>query len=266
MKILTSKTKTMESLTIIKVGGKIVEEFESLEQLLTDFSQLKGLKMLVHGGGRSATKFAAQLGIETQMVNGKRITDKAMLDIVTMVYGGLVNKNIVAQLQARNINALGLTGADMGSIRSHKRPVKEFDYGFVGDVEQVDGEKISALLNLGILPVFAPLTFDKSGQILNTNADTVAGELAKELAKFFDVTLIFCFEKKGVLTDINDENSVIKQISSDKFEQLKAESVIQEGMIPKLENAFDAIRAGVKQVIITKADAIGKNEGTTIIA
>jgi len=255
----------MEKLTIIKVGGKIVEEPESLSRLLNDFSNIQGLKMLVHGGGRSATKLATELGIETQMINGKRITNKEMLNVVTMVYGGLVNKNIVAQLHARGINALGLTGADMGSIRSHKRAIKDIDYGFVGDVEQVDGQKISNLINLGILPVFAPLTVDINGHILNTNADTVAGELAKELAKFYDVTLVFCFEKKGVLTDINDENSLIKKISFNSFVDLKNKGIIQDGMIPKLENAFDAIRAGVKQVIITKADAIGENEGTIIV-
>lgn len=255
----------MEKLTIIKVGGKIVEEPESLSQLINNFSEIQGLKMLVHGGGRSATKLATKLGIETQMINGKRITNKNMLDVVTMVYGGLVNKNIVAQLQARGINALGLTGTDMGCIRSHKRIVKDIDYGFVGDVEKVDGKKISNLINLGILPVFAPLTVDINGQILNTNADTVAGELAKELAKFYDVTLVFCFEKKGVLADINNENSIIERISFNSFIDLKNQGIIQDGMIPKLENAFDAIRAGVKQVIITKADAIGENEGTIIV-
>jgi acetylglutamate kinase len=255
----------MDSLTIIKVGGKIVEEPETLSQLLNDFSKIQGLKILVHGGGRAATKLAEKLGVETQMVNGKRITNKEMLDVVTMVYGGLVNKNIVAQLQSRGINALGLTGADMGSICSHKRPIKDIDYGFVGDVERVNGKQISALLELGILPVFAPLTFDNQGNILNTNADTVAGEIAKEMAKFYNVTLVFCFEKKGVLADVNDENSVITQIDTNTFKDLKGQGIIQDGMIPKLENAFDAIQSGVKQVIITKADAIDKAEGTVIV-
>ncbi len=256
----------MESLTLVKVGGKIVEDEATLAQFLNDFAKIKGLKALVHGGGRSATKLAAQLGIETQMVDGKRITDKAMLDVVTMVYGGLVNKNIVAQLQAHGLNAMGLTGADMGAIRSQKRPVKTIDYGFVGDVEQVAGERISQLIGLGILPIFAPLTYDKNGNILNTNADTIAGEVAKELAKFYDVTLMFCFEKKGVLADIDDDESVIPQITPELFAQYKAQGVIQDGMIPKLENAFDAIRAGVKKVVITRADAIAENAGTTIIA
>jgi len=251
-------------LTVIKVGGKIVEEESSLQRLLDDFAAIEGYKVLVHGGGRSATKIASQLGIESQMVNGRRITDAETLKVVTMVYGGLVNKNIVAGLQARNINAVGLTGADMNVILSDKRPVKDIDYGFVGDVKQVDGERLASLIQSGIVPVMAPLTHDGKGNILNTNADTIAGETAKGLASFFDVTLIYCFEKKGVLRDEADDDSVITEISRQQFAELVEQGVIQGGMIPKLENAFQAIDAGVSQVIITSASAINGNQGTKI--
>lgn len=254
----------MDKLTIIKVGGKIVEEPASLQRLLDDFAAIDGPKVLVHGGGRSATKIAAQLGIESQMVNGRRITDAPMLQVVTMVYGGLVNKNIVAGLQARNINAVGLTGADMNVILSDKRPVKDIDYGFVGDVKQVDGKRLAALLNDGIIPVMAPLTHDGNGNMLNTNADTIAAETAKGLAPYFDVTLIYCFEKKGVLRDENDDDSVIPEITPQQFKQLVEQGIIQGGMIPKLENAFQAINAGVKQVVITSAVAIDGQGGTVI--
>ena len=251
-------------LALIKVGGKIVEEPASLQRLLSDFAAIEGPKVLVHGGGRSATKLAATMGIETQMVNGRRITDAEMLKVVTMVYGGLVNKNIVAGLQAQGINAVGLTGADMNVILSDKRPVKDIDYGSVGDVKQVDGERLTSLLNAGIVPVMAPLTHDGKGHILNTNADTIAGETAKALAPFFDVTLMFCFEKKGVLRDEADDDSVIANINRQQFAELVEQGVIQGGMIPKLENAFQAIDAGVKEVIITAADAIDGRQGTII--
>ncbi len=254
----------MEKLTLVKVGGKIVEEKESLDALLASFNSLDGLKVLVHGGGRSATKIAEQLGIETKMVNGRRITDEAMLKVVTMVYGGLVNKNIVAKLQSMGLNALGLTGADLGYMTSDKRPVKDVDYGFVGDVKKVDSNILADLIAKGVVPVLAPLTHDGKGNLLNTNADTIAGEAAKALAKHFDVTLVFCFEKKGVLRDENDDDSVIENIGKADFEKYVADGTIQGGMIPKLENAFAAIDAGVKQVVITKADQLGKNTGTTV--
>lgn len=253
-----------EKITIIKVGGKIVEEEDTLNRLLNDFAAIKGYKILVHGGGRSATKIAAQLGIESRMVDGRRITDVETLKVVTMVYGGLVNKNIVAGLQARGVNALGLTGADMNLIRSAKRPVKEVDYGFVGDVEKVDASLLSDLIYKGIVPVMAPLTHDGKGNLLNTNADTIAGETAKALAALFDVTLVFCFEKKGVLRDENDDDSVIDQITSAEFKQYVSDGVIRGGMIPKLENSFEAINAGVSEVVITLASAINSNEGTRI--
>lgn len=254
----------MEKLTLIKVGGKIVEEPDTLQQLLRDFSSIEGHKVLVHGGGRSATKIASQLGIENQMVNGRRITDAEMLKVVTMVYGGLVNKNIVAGLQSLQVNALGLTGADMNIMRSDKRPVKDVDYGFVGDVKEVNADVLASLIQQGIVPVLAPLTHDKQGHMLNTNADTIAGEAAKALAKYFDVTLMFCFEKKGVLLNEDDDESVIPEIDRASFQKYVAEGIIQGGMIPKLENAFQAIDAGVKEVIITQASEIHKHTGTRV--
>ncbi|CDD33283.1 acetylglutamate kinase [Bacteroides sp. CAG:714] len=253
-----------EKLTIIKVGGKIVEETDTLNRLLSDFSAVPGHKLLVHGGGRSATRIAAQLGIESRMVNGRRITDAETLKVVTMVYGGLVNKNIVAGLQGKGVNAVGLTGADMGVIRSDKRPVKDVDYGFVGDVKEVRADVLVQLIRQGIVPVMAPLTYDGAGGLLNTNADTIAGETAKALSEAFDVTLMYCFEKKGVLRDENDDDSVIPVITPDLFRQYVDEGVIQGGMIPKLENSFSAVEAGVIQVIITSASAIDGKSGTII--
>ena len=242
-----------EKLTIIKVGGKIVEEESTLNQLLADFSAIEGYKLLVHGGGRSATRLAAQLGIESKMVNGRRITDAETLKVVTMVYGGLVNKNIVAGLQAKGVNAIGLTGADMNVIRSVKRPVKDVNAGF-----------LATLIRQGIVPVMAPLTHDGKGSMLNTNADTIAGETAKALASLFDVTLVYCFEKKGVLRDENDDDSVIPVITPEEFKEFVAQGIIQGGMIPKLENSFSAIDAGVSQVVITLASAINEGSGTVI--
>ena len=257
-------SKMKEKLTVIKVGGKIVEEADTLNQLLTDFSRVEGYKVLVHGGGRSATKMAARLGIESQMVNGRRITDAETLKVVTMVYGGLVNKNIVAGLQARGVNAVGLTGADMNVILSVKRPVKDIDYGFVGDVKQVNAEALVSLISHGVVPVMAPLTHDGEGNMLNTNADTIAGETAKALAEAFDVTLVYCFEKKGVLRDENDDDSVIPVITPELFREYVAQGVIQGGMIPKLENSFSAVEAGFSQVVITSSSAIDGNAGTVI--
>ncbi len=254
-----------EKLIIIKVGGKVVEEEDTLNQLLNDFAAIEGNKVLIHGGGRSATKIASLLGIESKMVNGRRITDAETLKVVTMVYGGLVNKNIVAGLQSRGINALGLTGADMNVIRSVKRPVKDVDYGFVGDVEQVNADILGELIHKGVVPVMAPLTHDGKGNMLNTNADTIAGETAKALAANFDVTLVYCFEKKGVLRDETDDDSVIPRITRAEFDAYVAQGVIQGGMIPKLENSFSAINAGVSQVVITLSSAINKNDGTRII-
>lgn len=255
----------MEKITIVKVGGAVVEDEAQLTQLLKDFAAIEGKKVLVHGGGRRATKVAAALGIESKMVNGRRITDADMLEVVTMVYGGLVNKNLVARLQAAGVNVLGLTGADIDVIRSHKRPIKDgIDFGFVGDVEKANGQMLHTLINAGITPVMAPLTHDGQGHILNTNADTIAGETAKALAPYYDVTLIYSFEKKGVLSNPDDDNSVISEITREDFERYKADGTVAGGMIPKLDNAFDAIDAGVKRVIITLATAIDGQHGTVI--
>lgn len=252
-------------LTIVKVGGAIVEDSEKLNELLDNFAAIEGAKVLVHGGGRRATKVAAALGIESKMVNGRRITDADMLEVVTMVYGGLVNKNIIAKLQAKGINAIGLTGADMDVIHSHKRPVKDgIDFGFVGDVERVDANKIKLLIDGGITPVMAPLTHDGQGNILNTNADTIASETAKALAALYDVTLIYSFEKKGVLSNPDDDDSVIPVITRTDFNKYVADGAIAGGMIPKIENALAAVDAGVKQVVITLANAIDGKHGTII--
>jgi acetylglutamate kinase len=254
-----------EKITIVKVGGAVVEDETQLAQLLKDFSAIEGKKVLVHGGGRKATKVAESLGIESKMVNGRRITDAEMLSVVTMVYGGLVNKTLVARLQANGVNALGLTGADMNVIRSHKRPIKDgVDFGFVGDVDTADGKMLSKLIEEGITPVMAPLTHDGQGNILNTNADTIASETAKALAPYYDVTLIFSFEKKGVLRNPDDDDSVIPVITHEDFEKYKSDGTISGGMLPKIENALSAIDAGVSRVIITLATAIDGRSGTII--
>jgi len=273
----------------------VVEDAASLANLIGQFALMQSAKVLVHGGGRSATKMAASLGIESHMVGGRRITDDAMLNVVTMVYGGLVNKNLVAQLQARGVNAIGLTGADMNVIRSHKRPEKSVtvaagekhphtgevlseaekvmvDFGWVGDVDKVDGERLASLIQTGIVPVMAPLTHDGEGHMLNTNADTIASQTACGLAAvkvddeaLYDVTLTYCFEKPGVLADPDDDNSAISLITEASYEQLKADGVVSGGMIPKLDNAFEALRKGVKRVIITSANDIEGKHGTTIV-
>ena len=254
-----------EKLTLVKVGGAIVEDEAQLAQLLKDFSAIQGRKVLVHGGGRRATQVAARLGIESQMVGGRRITDADMLEVVTMVYGGLVNKNVVARLQAEGVAAIGLTGADGDVIRSHRRPVKNgVDYGFVGDVVNVAHGVLSHLIEQGMVPVLAPLTHDGEGHLLNTNADTIASEAAKALAKVYDVTLIYSFEKKGVLSNPDDDDSVIPVITRADFERYRADGTISGGMLPKIENALAAIDAGVSRVIITLATAIDGEHGTVI--
>ena len=245
-----------QHLTIIKVGGKIVENPASLNALLHDFSKVEGRKLLVHGGGRSATQMAERLGVETKMVDGRRITDEQMLEVVTMVYGGLVNKRIVAGLQAEGVNAIGLTGADMGIVLSDKRPVKTVDYGWVGDVRRVNAEAVATLIESHCCPVIAPLTHDGQGHMLNTNADTMAAEMAKALAKTYDVTLMYCFEKAGVLADENDDNSLIPTITPAILADLKAHGVVTGGMLPKLDNAMACVEAGVETVVITRADHI----------
>lgn len=256
---------------IIKVGGAVVEDSEQLATLLDAFAKLEGSKILVHGGGRSATKMASRLGIETRMVGGRRITDADMLSVVTMVYGGLVNKNVVSQLQARDINALGLTGADLNLIRAHRRPVTAdgIDFGFVGDVDSADGSRLFQLLDMGIIPVIAPLTHDAQGHLLNTNADTMAQTVATALVTYNSslvekqscntlfsvdkpsVNLIFCFELPGVLRDPSDPATLISHLTEIDFRALVADGTIAGGMIPKLENAFAALQAGVSSVRIT---------------
>ena len=263
-----------ESLFIIKVGGAVVEDEAQLRQLLSDFRNIEGRKILVHGGGRRATAIAAKLGIETKMVNGRRVTDAEMLEVVTMVYGGLVNKTIVARLQALGIDAAGLTGADMDCIRSHRRPPVSIsgqegalDYGFVGDVDSVSSAKIAHFIEAGITPVVAPLTHNGQGQMLNTNADTIAAEVAKGMAaEGYDVTLVYCFEKAGVLANADDETSVIPLITSDSFRQLVADGTISGGMLPKIENALAATHAGVSRVLITHSTDLTASHGTVVKA
>lgn len=255
----------MDRLTIIKVGGKVVEDTASLNALLDQFVRITGNKILVHGGGKTATELADKLGIETQMVDGRRITGQSMLEVVTMVYGGLVNKKVVAQLQARGCNAMGFSGADLNLITARKRPVGEIDYGFVGDVSDVNSRELRILLNENVVPVIAPLTHDGKGQLLNTNADTIAAELAAELSGHFSVYLFYCFEKKGVLLNPDDENSALHELSINDFVQYQNDNTISAGMIPKLENGFKAKKQGVKEVLITNPDNILTGKGTRLI-
>lgn len=259
------KMERRNKVTLVKVGGKVVENETTLDDLLTSFSQIEGYKGLIHGGGRLATQIAEQLGVETQMIDGRRITNDEMLEVVTMVYGGLVNKKIVAALQAKAVNALGLTGADLNCILSAKRPVKKIDYGWAGDVKKVAGDELGNLIRRGIVPVMAPLTHDGKGHLLNTNADTIAGELAKALAPHFEVTLVYCFEKEGVLRSIDDEGSVIERLDYASYQAYVSAGVIEGGMIPKLDNAFEALDSGVYEVIITKSTLINDlSKGTHI--
>jgi len=253
-------------ISVIKVGGAVVEDSAQLAILLDEFVKVEGPKVLVHGGGRTATQLATKLGIESKMVGGRRITDSDMLRIVTMVYGGLVNKNIVAQLQARGVNALGLTGADMNIVQAHRRPItpEGIDFGYVGDVDDADGERIQQLLQNGITPVIAPLTHDGKGNMLNINADTMAQTAAVALSSVSDrdVSLTYCFELPGVLRDANNPDSLISIISESDFKNFVADGTISGGMIPKLENAFSALHAGVSSVRITNIQDL---QGGTLI-
>jgi acetylglutamate kinase len=243
-------------LTVVKIGGNIVDDKMKLSSFLKSFAQLEGKKILVHGGGKIATGIGEKLRIEPNYVNGRRITDGQTLELVTMVYGGLINKSIVAELQSIGCNAIGLTGADGNILPAKKRPVHDVDYGYVGDVESgsINNKLLNELLRAGLVPVFAPLTHDTQGGMLNTNADTIAQELAKAMSKENKVQLIYCFEKKGVLMDAEDDNSVIDEIGKASFEELKLNGIINGGMIPKLENAFIAIDNGVNKVFIGHAD------------
>ena len=245
-----------KSLNVIKIGGNVIDNSENLHRFLKDFTALPGYKVLVHGGGKVATQLSETLGIEPKLVDGRRITDIETLRVVTMVYGGLINKNMVAQLQRYGCNAIGLTGADGDMIKAKKRPVKSIDYGFVGDLDKnsVNTQNLASLLEAGFTPVFCALTHDGEGQLLNTNADTIASALAVALAGDYYTTLIYCFEKKGVLKDINDESSLIKEINPAGYEELKLHQVIHSGMLPKLDNAFSAIACGVSGVVIGHSD------------
>ncbi|MCV9931668.1 acetylglutamate kinase [Flavobacterium sp. LS1R47] len=240
----------MKKVTVIKIGGNIIDNPSELEQFLTDFSKIEGYKVLVHGGGKSATKMAESIGLVPQMIDGRRITDAAMLDVVVMIYAGQINKNIVAQLQSKNNNAIGFSGADGNLIQSTKRNHPTIDYGFVGDVKQVNTSLLATLLENNIVPVFCAITHDKNGQLLNTNADTIASELAIALSEDFDVTLTYCFEKQGVLSDSEDDDSVITEINEALYKQLKTEKVIHSGMIPKLDNCFNSLSKGVQTIKI----------------
>ncbi|MDP3680121.1 MAG: acetylglutamate kinase [Flavobacterium sp.] len=236
--------------TLIKIGGNIIDNPTELEQFLADFSKIEGYKVLVHGGGKSATKMAESIGLVPQMIDGRRVTDAAMLDVVVMIYAGQINKNIVAQLQANSTNAMGFSGADGNLIQSDKRNHPTINYGFVGDVKKVNTQLLETLLSTGIVPVFCAITHDEKGQLLNTNADTIASELAIALSEIFDVTLNYCFEKPGVLYDAEDDSSVIENINQELYSKLKAEKAIHSGMIPKLDNCFNSLSKGVQKIKI----------------
>lgn len=256
-------------ISIIKIGGNVIDFPDKLDEFLALFAKFPGPKILVHGGGVMASRFGESMGVMPEMVDGRRITDKDTLDIVTMVYAGLINKNMVAKLQSLKVNAIGLTGADGNLIRSIKRPVKGIDYGYVGDIVEVNTMLLSTLLSSELVPLVNAITHDKKGQLLNTNADSIASALATSLAQDHLVNLYFCFNKSGVLIDEKNENSIIPLINEDIYKELKEENVIHSGMIPKLDNAFDALSKGVNNVWIGKAEnlllaAKGKLSGTTI--
>lgn len=253
-------------LFVIKVGGNVIDNPALLQSFLEDFAAIKGPKILIHGGGKIATRIGDQLGIGSNYVNGRRITDAATIDVVTMVYGGLVNKQLVARLQAVGCNAIGMTGADANVIPAIKRPVKEIDYGFVGDINtaNLNVGPLKAMLDAGLTPVFAPLTHDTHGQMLNTNADTIASSLAIALSAHYEVRLIYCFEKKGVLRDAQDDNAVINLINRSIYAELLEQKVLTDGILPKLENAFSAIESGVKEVLIGHAADVRSNTTGTV--
>ncbi len=261
----------MKKLSVIKIGGNVIDNSEKLHQFLLDFAALPGDKILIHGGGKIATELGVSLGVEAKMVEGRRITDIETLRVVTMVYAGLINKNMVAQLQAKGSNAIGLTGADGNIIKAVKRPVKEIDYGFVGDLDEasVSSDTLDSLLKAGLVPVLCAITHDGASQLLNTNADTIASAVAVAMSSIYDTSLVYCFEKRGVMRDIDDDQSLVPVIRMGEFETLKNEGVVSGGMIPKLHNAFEAIKSGVNAVYIGKADELPQidqqNFGTRLI-
>lgn len=248
-----------QKLSIVKIGGNVIEDEKELHKFLDSFAAMEGLKILVHGGGKLATQIAAKLGIESQLIGGRRITDAESLKVITMVYGGLANKNIVAQLQARNTNAIGMSGADGNTIRAVKRPVTEIDYGFAGDVEKVNSTAIDQLLKVGFTPVFCAITHNKEGQLLNTNADTIASEVAIGMSTTYDTTLYYCFEKKGVLLDVANEDSVVTHLEPVYYQELLNKKIIADGMLPKLENCFHALHKNVGRVCIGDIGMLAPN-------
>lgn len=255
----------MKELFILKIGGKVIEDQELLNAALQAFSDQPGYKMLIHGGGKRATEVSKQLNIPVQMVNGRRITDAATLEIAVMVYAGLANKTIVAKLQALHCNAIGMSGADANAILAHKRPVKDVDYGFVGDVDEVNATTIQTLLEGNLTPVFCAITHDGNGQLLNTNADTIAMQLATALAPHYAVSLNFCFEKPGVLLNPTEEDSVIPHLDRETYHQYQTDGIITDGMLPKLDNAFEALEKGVKEVRIGDVAAMLEKKGTLLM-
>lgn len=253
-------------LKVVKIGGKLIENEVKFAGFLKDFVALKGPKILVHGGGNLATEIAGKLGYKTQMFEGRRITDADSIKVITMVYGGLINKNIVAKLQALQNNAIGLCGADGMSIVSRKRPVQEVDFGFVGDVEKVNSEFINSILMQRITPVFSAISCTEEGLLLNTNGDSVAAEIAKAMSTLYETELYFCFEKKGVLANANDDESVIEQIDSHKYQQLLLKKVISDGMLPKLHNCFEALNNGVSKIYLGDFSLLkGESKHTKIV-
>jgi acetylglutamate kinase len=257
----------MEKLIVIKIGGNVIDDSEKLHHFLKAFANLKGNKILVHGGGKMATKLAEEMGVKAKMINGRRITDLETLRIVTMVYAGLISKNLVAQLQMDGCNALGLSGADGNLIKAKKRPVNDIDYGYVGDLDEnsIQTENLDKLITNGFVPVFSAITHDGESQLLNTNADTIASALAVAMSNIYETSLVYCFEKKGVLMDVNDENSLIREINPTKYQDLIAKGIIADGMLPKLHNAFEAINKGVKEVFIGKADDLNELESSGLL-
>lgn len=257
----------MEKLTLVKIGGAILDDEMRLDSFLKLFAQIEGKKILIHGGGKTATRLSEKIGLNPEMVKGRRITDAEMLKVVTMVYAGLTNKTIIAGLQGLKINALGLTGADGNVLIAEKRSVTDIDFGYVGDITEanVNVGFLNGLLNQEITPVFSAITHDGSGQLFNTNADTVAATLAIAMVPYFRVELVYCFEMKGVLTDVNDQNSVISVLNEANFNSFVEQKFIAEGMIPKITNALEAVKKGVSRVVIKKADDLPDDSAGTMI-
>uniref|UniRef100_UPI00404B2F0C acetylglutamate kinase n=1 Tax=Fulvivirga sp. TaxID=1931237 RepID=UPI00404B2F0C len=249
-------------LKVIKIGGNVIDNPAMLDSFLKDFASLEGPKILVHGGGKKATELSHKMGFTPQMVDGRRITTDQDIEMVTMVYAGLINKSIVAKLQKLNTNAIGLSGADGNTVLATKRPIKTIDYGWVGDIEKVNTDFLRSVINQGITPVLCAITHDNSGHLLNTNADTIASEVAVAMSDLYDVSLIYCFEKPGVLTDVNDESSVILELNESSYNSLKDEQAIHSGMIPKLDNCFNALKKNARKVIIGSPDVLKKDYKT----